>query len=90
MSKGKNVVCLLSLTVPEATEEVTLTLPEHNVISVTCADVKCFNGPHPKYIARIYDGNILKGEKETASGNKCSFEFRDLSYSTTYRVEVCI
>ncbi|XP_041790791.1 receptor-type tyrosine-protein phosphatase C isoform X2 [Chelmon rostratus] len=74
--------------VPEATEEVTLTLPEHNVISVTCADVKCFNGPHPKYIARIYDGNILKGEKETASGNKCSFEFRDLSYSTTYRVEV--
>ena len=48
------------------------------------------NGPDTKFIARLYTSDeplkLLKEETEKS----CDFEFRDLSYSTTYTVEVCI
>ncbi|XP_038571378.1 receptor-type tyrosine-protein phosphatase C-like isoform X2 [Micropterus salmoides] len=70
---------------PEDIVKLMVTIPEHNVISVTCFHSKRFNGPEEKYIARLYYGiaALKKTEKK-----KCEFEFRDLRSSTTYRVEV--
>lgn len=65
---------------------LSVTVPEHNVIKVTCNEPKTLNGPAVKYIACLNDcSGTLNGINEN-----CNFEFRDLSYSTTYTVKVCI
>ena len=57
------------------------------MIEVICTPGKAFNGPEEKFIARLLLDGILvdKTEKED-----CKFEFRDLSYSTHYTLEVCV
>uniref|UniRef100_A0A8C5I4C4 Receptor-type tyrosine-protein phosphatase C n=1 Tax=Gouania willdenowi TaxID=441366 RepID=A0A8C5I4C4_GOUWI len=57
------------------------TNPEHNVIKVKCKYHHSFKGPEHKFIAYLSDGTQL-------SKSKCEFEFKDLSYSTEYKVEV--
>uniref|UniRef100_A0A8P4G6J7 Receptor-type tyrosine-protein phosphatase C n=1 Tax=Dicentrarchus labrax TaxID=13489 RepID=A0A8P4G6J7_DICLA len=70
---------------PAVVTNLKVDLVEHNVIKVTCHTVNNFNGPEEKYIACLNDCNEknLKQEK-----NKCEFEFKDLSYLTTYKVKV--
>ncbi|XP_051231657.1 receptor-type tyrosine-protein phosphatase C-like [Dicentrarchus labrax] len=73
--------------VPTEVTNLKVDLVEHNVIKVTCHRVKDLNGPEEKYIACLNDchDKNLKQEK-----NKCEFEFKDLSYLTTYKVKVTI
>lgn len=66
---------------------MTVTVPENNVIKVECNHVGKINGPKEKrYIARLHPG----GENKLQNKADCKFEFKDLSYSTAYTVEVCI
>ncbi|XP_051231654.1 receptor-type tyrosine-protein phosphatase C-like [Dicentrarchus labrax] len=71
--------------VPTEVTNLKVDLVEHNVIKVTCHTVNNFNGPKKIYIACLNDchDKNLKQEK-----NKCEFEFKDLSYLTTYKVKV--
>ncbi|KAM4548984.1 receptor-type tyrosine-protein phosphatase C isoform 2-T2 [Odontesthes bonariensis] len=55
---------------------------ENNAIKVTC-DKVTFSGPEKKYTARL-----LGVGGSTQTKEKCYFEFKDLSYLTTYTVEV--
>ncbi|XP_051231656.1 receptor-type tyrosine-protein phosphatase C-like [Dicentrarchus labrax] len=73
--------------VPREVTNLRVDLVEHNVIKVTCQRVKDLNGPEEKYIACLNDchDKNLKQEK-----NKCEFEFKDLSYLTTYKVKVTV
>ncbi|XP_028259048.1 receptor-type tyrosine-protein phosphatase C isoform X2 [Parambassis ranga] len=67
--------------IPANITKVTVTVPEHNVIHVSCEHSRDgFHGPEQKYIIR------LNGDKKKL--DKCEHEFRDLSYSTTYTVKV--
>lgn len=67
---------------------MTVTVPENNVIKVECNHGGNINGPTEKrrFIARLHPG----GENKLQNKTDCKFEFKDLSYSTEYRVEVCI
>ncbi|XP_028259745.1 receptor-type tyrosine-protein phosphatase C-like [Parambassis ranga] len=68
--------------IPSDITKVTVTVPEHNVIRVSCEHPRDgFHGPHQKYFIRLNDG--VKTPLD-----KCEFEFRDVSYSTTYTVKV--
>ncbi|XP_071342220.1 receptor-type tyrosine-protein phosphatase C isoform X2 [Trachinotus anak] len=72
--------------VPEVIhQELKTEQPEHNVITVSCFHSGEFNGPEGKYRARLrVGGDIVKQHENKV----CKFEFKDLSYSTTYTVEV--
>lgn len=67
---------------------MTVTVLENNVIKVECKHEGKINGPIEKirFIARLHPGGENKLQNET----DCKFEFKDLSYSTAYTVEVCI
>ncbi|XP_028259746.1 receptor-type tyrosine-protein phosphatase C-like [Parambassis ranga] len=69
--------------IPDQVPKVTVTVPEHNVINVSCEHLPVlgFRGPQQKYFIRLNDG-------DKTPLDKCEFEFRDLSYSTTYTVKV--
>ncbi|KAM4574094.1 receptor-type tyrosine-protein phosphatase C-like [Fundulus diaphanus] len=56
---------------------------ENNAIRVKCEGPKEFKGPEKIYIAKL-----LNGPGPEKSNTKCDFEFKDLSYSTTYTVEI--
>ncbi|XP_054458931.1 receptor-type tyrosine-protein phosphatase C [Anoplopoma fimbria] len=71
--------------IPEAITSLKVNHPEHNVIRVTCSYGKRWNGPEKTYTARLYNGGVKTNELENG---KCDFEFKDLSYSTEYRLEV--
>ncbi|KAI9517475.1 hypothetical protein NQZ68_004692 [Dissostichus eleginoides] len=58
--------------------------PEHNFINATCERPTDLNGPEKYYIARLYGGVLNKSLTQT----KCEFEFKDLSYSTKYELQV--
>ncbi|XP_014833859.1 PREDICTED: receptor-type tyrosine-protein phosphatase C-like [Poecilia mexicana] len=69
---------------PELPHNVVVTVPENNKIQVTCSlkDID-FNGPDRKFIAQ------LQGDAGSSKKDKtCRFEFENLSYSTSYTVEV--
>lgn len=66
-----------------------MTLPKHNEIKAICDRVTRLNGHEEKYIARLYYGDTPKEIKRETTTN-CDFEFKDLSYSTAYKVKVCI
>ncbi|XP_045905518.1 receptor-type tyrosine-protein phosphatase C isoform X4 [Micropterus dolomieu] len=69
---------------PEHVTNLVVTVPEHNVIKVTCNKPNTLNGPAVEYIACLNDcSGTLKERNEN-----CNFEFRDLSYSTTYTLKV--
>uniref|UniRef100_A0AAQ5Z508 Receptor-type tyrosine-protein phosphatase C n=1 Tax=Amphiprion ocellaris TaxID=80972 RepID=A0AAQ5Z508_AMPOC len=70
-------------TAPEDVKHVTLTLPENNVITVSCDYKGHLFGPKKIYRARL-------NNEEVHENKNCDFEFRDLSYSTNYTVVVCI
>ncbi|KAK2809546.1 hypothetical protein Q5P01_000514, partial [Channa striata] len=71
--------------VPEDIPRVTVYVPERNVITVKCKAPSSFNGPVNQYIARLRYGSDTLHE---SNGTKCHFEFRDLSHSTTYKLEL--
>ncbi|XP_030288897.1 receptor-type tyrosine-protein phosphatase C-like [Sparus aurata] len=76
--------------IPDAVSDLSLYSWENDVIQVYCEYKGRLNGPDEKFIARLYASDdpqkLLKEETE----KKCRFKFRDLSYSTTYRVEVIV
>ncbi|XP_065811804.1 receptor-type tyrosine-protein phosphatase C isoform X2 [Labrus bergylta] len=63
-----------------------VTLPGHNEIKVTCTLLGRFYGPGGYYIARLRYGDIVLTQKNMTK--ECLFTFKDLSYSTTYILEV--
>lgn len=72
---------------PEEVTSLHVKPTDNNRISVTCNSEKHSNGLLKKYIATLSDG---VAETKTLNSNECKFEFKDLSYSTKYTVEVCI
>ncbi|XP_040895639.1 receptor-type tyrosine-protein phosphatase C-like isoform X2 [Toxotes jaculatrix] len=70
---------------PDDVFHLKATLPENNVIKVTCGHPESFHGPENIYRARLHYGSDTLIHKENT---KCEFEFKDLLYSTSYTVEV--
>ncbi|KAM9762214.1 receptor-type tyrosine-protein phosphatase C-like isoform 2-T2 [Menidia menidia] len=69
---------------PKDIGDLTVTQPNNNVIKVTCVySPNGFRGPERKFIACLHN---VDGSQQTKK--ECSFEFKDLSYLTTYTVEV--
>ncbi|CAG5863820.1 unnamed protein product, partial [Menidia menidia] len=67
---------------PEDIGDLTVAQPDNNVIKVTCAySANGFKGPERKFTARLHN---VDGSQQTK--RECSFEFKDLSYPTTYTV----
>ena len=88
--KGKCVVFLLFLSEPDDIHNVVVSHPEHNVIKVTCDyKNKKVYGPKKEFIARLYNNNGTV-KTQGLKSKKCEFEFSELSYSTTYTLEVCV
>ncbi|XP_018551020.2 receptor-type tyrosine-protein phosphatase C isoform X21 [Lates calcarifer] len=71
--------------IPDQISELRQKASDHDVIHVSCTHSRNFQGPK-----KIYRGRLLYGDKTVHEINKtiCEFEFRDLSYSTTYTVKV--
>ncbi|XP_070687977.1 receptor-type tyrosine-protein phosphatase C isoform X2 [Pempheris klunzingeri] len=70
--------------IPEQVTKTTVKVPEHNMIHVECVHSKVFHGPRKEYIARLRYGS----EKRELKSDMCKFEFKDLSYSTTYELKL--
>ncbi|XP_023261814.1 receptor-type tyrosine-protein phosphatase C-like [Seriola lalandi dorsalis] len=72
---------------PDDIKDLKTSQPEHNVIIVNCIHSGKFNGPTDKqrYRAELHHGGVIVKEIKE---KECKFEFRDLSYSTTYIVKV--
>ncbi|XP_036067448.1 receptor-type tyrosine-protein phosphatase C-like [Oryzias melastigma] len=73
--------------VPKTLQYLSLTAPENNVIDVRCDEPRKLYGPKGRYKARLHDPN---GPVKEEKNSYCYFKFKDLSYSTTYRVEVTV
>ncbi|XP_034002345.1 receptor-type tyrosine-protein phosphatase C isoform X3 [Trematomus bernacchii] len=73
--------------VPGEIKNLKVHLPEHNVINATCDPLNPtdFNGPRKYYVARLYSGDVLN---KILNQSECKFEFKDLSYSTEYKLQV--
>ncbi|XP_022602824.1 uncharacterized protein LOC111223062 isoform X1 [Seriola dumerili] len=73
--------------IPDDIKDLRTSQPEHNVIIVTCIHSGKLNGPEGKqrYRAELHHGGVIVKELKE---KECKFEFRDLSYSTTYTVKV--
>ncbi|KAG7230599.1 hypothetical protein INR49_025316, partial [Caranx melampygus] len=70
--------------------KVTPSQPEHNAIRVTCSyDYNKLNDDRKE---RKFRAKLLLGDKVEREENKttCEFEFKDLSYSTTYKVQLIV
>ncbi|XP_075944372.1 receptor-type tyrosine-protein phosphatase C isoform X2 [Anarhichas minor] len=68
--------------IPSGITQLKVGVPEHNVITVTCAIVKPWNGPKKEQVFKAHlDGDWV-------SNKKCEFEFKNLYYSTRYTVKV--
>ncbi|CAM4655754.1 unnamed protein product [Leuciscus chuanchicus] len=73
-------------TKPEFTSKFKWHLNSHNSIGITCDKVKHWNGDDGEYIAEIkYKEKLVS---KNTSKTECSFTFHDLSYLTTYEIEV--
>ncbi|XP_042073728.1 receptor-type tyrosine-protein phosphatase C isoform X2 [Haplochromis burtoni] len=88
VSNKKEVILKTAPGVPDGSPTVTVTVPENNVIKVECKHEGNIRGPdkYKRFIARLHPGGENKPQNETV----CKFEFKDLSYSTAYRVEVTV
>ncbi|KAG5829944.1 hypothetical protein ANANG_G00320180, partial [Anguilla anguilla] len=76
---------LLFLTEPNGTITVETQISS-NSFKITCSFVGKLNGEIEKYSAKIIDRhNSIKQIKDK---EKCEFEFKDLSYLTTYNLTV--
>ncbi|XP_043986456.1 receptor-type tyrosine-protein phosphatase C isoform X3 [Gambusia affinis] len=82
--KEANVIEKTKPGIPDQPRNVVVTVPENNKINVTCSlDYMDFNGPDKIYRAQLH--GVPDSRKDS---KKCQFQFVDLSYSTTYTVEV--
>ncbi|XP_039871007.1 receptor-type tyrosine-protein phosphatase C-like isoform X2 [Simochromis diagramma] len=88
VSNKRNVTLKTAPGEPDEPSKVTVTVPENNVIKVECHHGDNIRGPTEKirFIARLHPGGENKPQNET----DCKFEFKDLSYSTAYTVEVTV
>uniref|UniRef100_A0A3P9MA91 Receptor-type tyrosine-protein phosphatase C n=1 Tax=Oryzias latipes TaxID=8090 RepID=A0A3P9MA91_ORYLA len=68
--------------VPTQVQDLDLSVKENNVIKVKCHKRKDWHGPDKIFKARLIPG------KGPIPNSSCEFTFKDLSYSTTYTVEV--
>ncbi|XP_049588168.1 receptor-type tyrosine-protein phosphatase C [Syngnathus scovelli] len=59
----------------------------NNFIKVKCDYSQRFNGPNGKFHAILRQGSTVV---KTSNESKCVFSFQDLSFSTTYEVEVFV
>lgn len=86
---SKISVISFSVTVPVKPLDVATRLLENNKIHVNCKSSKIFHGPKEKFRAYCYKSGmpISQPFKEQ---DDCNFEFADLSYLTSYTVQVCI
>ncbi|XP_067368925.1 receptor-type tyrosine-protein phosphatase C-like isoform X4 [Channa argus] len=87
VSEPKEVRVETEAGIPDVVTKLTVNVPENNVIKVKCNQHHSsfrFNGPKKMYIARLRYGRETLRDNNT----KCDFEFRDLSYSTTYHLDV--
>uniref|UniRef100_A0A3B4WEX0 Receptor-type tyrosine-protein phosphatase C n=1 Tax=Seriola lalandi dorsalis TaxID=1841481 RepID=A0A3B4WEX0_SERLL len=84
---NKSVTSSPPHTMAETTAMTSGTQPEHNVIIVHCMYSGKLNGLEgkQKYRAELHHGGVIVKEIKE---KECKFEFRDLSYSTTYIVKV--
>ncbi|XP_068599267.1 receptor-type tyrosine-protein phosphatase C [Brachionichthys hirsutus] len=70
---------------PDQPRDLKVTYLSHNAIKAVCTPIKNFNGPPESYIARLFYGDE---EIDSKKDKSCHFEFKDLSYSTSYTVKV--
>uniref|UniRef100_A0A1A8DMD3 Receptor-type tyrosine-protein phosphatase C n=1 Tax=Nothobranchius kadleci TaxID=1051664 RepID=A0A1A8DMD3_NOTKA len=70
--------------IPDSISGLHLTLPENNKIKVSCKNNVKFKGPEKNYKARLHGGPKIQEKEKT----QCDFEFKELSFLTTYKVEV--
>ncbi|XP_067368098.1 receptor-type tyrosine-protein phosphatase C-like [Channa argus] len=87
VSETKEVTVETEPGIPEVITQLTVKVPGNNMITVECEPHSSlsFKGPQERYIARLQYGSetpVVKNE------TKCQFEFKHLSYSTTYKLEV--
>lgn len=85
----KNTVVSFSVTAPEKPTDLDIVRPENNVITVTCKHSYAPTGHERKFRAFLYKSGTQR-PKSYEQSDKCKFEFKDLSYLTSYTVEVCI
>ncbi|KAL6108200.1 ptprc [Pungitius sinensis] len=71
---------------PEEVTSLKVETQDNNVISVTCGHGK-LNGNLKHFAATLFNGGA---EHKKLLERKCKFEFKDLSYSTKYTVEVIV
>ncbi|XP_061883610.1 receptor-type tyrosine-protein phosphatase C [Entelurus aequoreus] len=71
--------------VPDDITNLKAILVDNNEIEVTCDHSKQFYGPKTGFNAVIQDSVTVKTKNQSGT---CKFTFTDLSYSTTYKVEV--
>lgn len=70
---------------PDKVQQLKVHLIKRNVIRVTCSPpVGGFKGPKKIYIVRLI------GDREVKKTAECHFEIGDLSYRTSYTVQVCV
>ncbi|XP_043985915.1 receptor-type tyrosine-protein phosphatase C-like [Gambusia affinis] len=82
--RGTKVTEKTKLGIPDQPHNVVVTVPENNKINVTCSlDYMDFNGPEKIYFAQLQG---VPGSRK--DNTECQFQFEDLSYSTSYTVEV--
>uniref|UniRef100_A0A8C6SR43 Receptor-type tyrosine-protein phosphatase C n=1 Tax=Neogobius melanostomus TaxID=47308 RepID=A0A8C6SR43_9GOBI len=89
MENPKNLEKRTEAGVPDGVEPLTVKITENNVFTVACKelkDFKDFKGPEKKYKATLYLEDEQVDNKPAI--DKCHFEFRDLHYLTTYKVQV--
>lgn len=87
----KNTVSV-SVTAPEKPSSARKKLSElleNNKISVKCKFPEKFRGPKKEIHAYLYKSGKLESNKSTEKRD-CHFEFPNLSYLTSYQVEVCV
>ncbi|XP_067369801.1 receptor-type tyrosine-protein phosphatase C-like [Channa argus] len=88
VSKPKEIAVKTKAGIPDVVTKLKVNVPENNVIKVKCNQDHSsfrFNGPKKMYIARLYYGRETLQEIRNQT---CDFEFRHLSYSTTYQLDV--
>ncbi|XP_067368096.1 uncharacterized protein [Channa argus] len=89
VSETKEVTVKTEAGIPDVITKLTVKVPENNMITVDCEPHSSlsFKGPQKRYIARLqYDSETPVVKNET----NCHFEFKHLSYSTTYKLKVTV
>ncbi|KAK2835303.1 hypothetical protein Q5P01_015787 [Channa striata] len=84
----RDVTVETQIGIPETVTNVRVEVIDHNVITVKCNKNHPsyrFNGPENTYIARLSSGSE---SPHKLSNKTCDFIFRDLSYSTTFKLEL--